>query len=189
MTEAEYYNVAGNAAATMANLAGTFSTNMENKKLMREQMRFNEKMFEAQKEYNWDMFNAVNAYNTPSAQLERFRQAGINPAMAMSGVNPAEAQGGTVNPPSAPAAPSMQAPDFTGLSRIGDTIYNSELREKQLESMDIATQRAREMLNFEKESHVFDLLQKGNAVEEGKWRNTDWFQRTLLNNWLFQDRA
>lgn len=189
MTEADYLNAAGNATATMANLAGTFSTNLDNKKLMREQMRFNEKMFEAQKEYNWDMFNAVNNYNTPTAQLERFRAAGINPAMAMTNVNPAEAQGGSVSPPSAPAAPTMQAPNFDGLSRIGETLYNSEMRSEQIEAAKIANERARTALDFEKEDYIYKLNQDSNAVEEGRHRNTDWANRNWFNVYTLRDRV
>lgn len=188
MTESEYYNVAGNAAALFGNMAGMFSTNSTNKKLMREQMRFNENMMQKQMDYNWDMYNAQNAYNHPSQQRLRLEEAGINPYLALQHAQPVQAQGGSVSPASAPGVTPMLAPNFDGLARIGETIYNSEARELALERQRIDNQRANEDADFEKKSHVIDLLSKGEDLEDKKWKNVNWFQQTDWWNKTYNDR-
>lgn len=43
------------------------------------QREWSEKMYEKQNQWNIDQWNRENAYNSPSAQVERMRDAGLNP--------------------------------------------------------------------------------------------------------------
>lgn len=71
-------------------------------------------MFGAKKERerSWDMWNAQNAYNTPAAQLQRFKDAGINPAygaaMGSGNAGPVNAGASTTYTAEAPQALVMQ---------------------------------------------------------------------------------
>lgn len=47
--------------------------------------------WEREKAYNMEMWNAQNQYNSPAAQMERFKQAGINPLMVASQGTPGNA--------------------------------------------------------------------------------------------------
>lgn len=60
-----------------------------------------------------DMWNMNNAYNDPSAQMERLKQAGLNPNLVYgSGAQT------TASAPSAPQASSVQAPRFQGVDAL-----------------------------------------------------------------------
>lgn len=63
-----------------------------------------------------DMWNAMNEYNTPDAQIQRFLDAGINPAAAVSAVTGGPNE---TTEPTMPANPSA-APDMSGL--FGDSL-------------------------------------------------------------------
>lgn len=48
---------------------------------------FNASQAQLQRDFALDMFNRTNAYNDPSAQVQRMRSAGINPALAFGGMS------------------------------------------------------------------------------------------------------
>lgn len=80
----------------------------------------NRKAFQQQKwlqnnaqDFQRSMWNAANEYNTPSAQLSRLTQAGINPNSAFAGVE-GTAQGAA--PPSGAGQGSAPAPAYMGYS-------------------------------------------------------------------------
>ena len=68
------------------------SANQTNIQLARENREWQEKMWEK-----------TNEYNTPAAQIERMKAAGLNPALMYS-----QGQVGNANTPSAPAAHEEQ---------------------------------------------------------------------------------
>lgn len=72
-----------------ANLRIADATNKMNYKIMQENNEFNERMA-------LKMFDLENTYNSPVEQMKRYAQAGLNPAVMMSG-------GGTGSAQSAPA--------------------------------------------------------------------------------------
>lgn len=55
------------------------------------QNAMNARMSKAQRKWNLEMWNRQNAYNTPAAQMQRYRDAGLNPNLAVSGGNPGNA--------------------------------------------------------------------------------------------------
>ena len=71
---------------------------------------------EASQQFAIDQMNAQNAYNDPSAQVERFRAAGINPAVALSknvtsvSSNPSPSSPASSPVPSPPPSASFPAP-------------------------------------------------------------------------------
>lgn len=77
------------------------------------------KAFERQKElmriqnqYAIDNWNRENNYNTPSAQMQRLRDAGLNPNLVY-GQGSGSLQAGSIDTPSAPSAPMAVSPDFS----------------------------------------------------------------------------
>ena len=78
---------------------GQSSANKANLQIARETNAQNYKMFQEQLGWTESMWNANNQYNTPTAQAERFRQAGFNPYLMMTeGANSGNAD--TVSTPS-----------------------------------------------------------------------------------------
>lgn len=51
----------------------------QEKKLAKEQQEWNEAMMDKQNEWSLDMWNKTNEYNSPTAQISRLREAGLNP--------------------------------------------------------------------------------------------------------------
>lgn len=71
------------------------------------QYKYNQRLAEQQNQYNLNMWNLQNEYNSPQAQMKRYEEAGLNPALMYS-------QG---NPGNASSAPQMVTPEAPELSR------------------------------------------------------------------------
>lgn len=71
------------------------------------QYKYNSQLQEKQNQFNLDMWNLQNEYNSPQAQMKRFEEAGLNPALMYS-------QG---NPGNATSAPVQGVPEAPELSR------------------------------------------------------------------------
>lgn len=106
-----------------ANLQIAEKTNAANKEIAQMANEHNEAMLEKQIQQEWDMWNAENDYNSPTAQMQRYADAGVNPYMAVGNVSSGNAS--SMSSPSAqPAAvPQMQGAtmmpaDLSGLSGL-----------------------------------------------------------------------
>lgn len=70
------------AATNQANLQIAKDTNKMNFDIAQMGNEYNQKMLERQIQQEWDMWNAQNEYNSLGSQMERARDAGINPYVA-----------------------------------------------------------------------------------------------------------
>lgn len=68
----------------------------------------------------WKMWNAQNDYNTPSSQMARYQEAGLNPGLIYGQSNEA----GSMSAASSPSygASPMQAEQMSGSSGVGDQL-------------------------------------------------------------------
>lgn len=147
----------GQKQANDAYLEGIDKTNEQNYQIWQEQKQHNVDMFNMQNEANianWqNQFDQTNAYNSASAQRKRLEEAGLNPAMMMSGGSAGTASSSgipssSVNPS---PAPTMQAPQQMqspltkavemGLQSFGTT-FNSVTQGVQANDL-IATRQPR----------------------------------------------
>lgn len=89
----------------LLNTFSTLGTNYLNQK-------FSEKMYERQRNDAIEFWNMQNAYNDPSAQMARFRNAGLNPHLIYG----QGAGGGNAGPIQTPDSPrvNFEAPRFEG---------------------------------------------------------------------------
>lgn len=122
----------GGAAAMMgaAGIGSSVLSNVTNKNIAQQNNAFNEKMLQKQMDYNtkmynqqlgdtWAFYNDQKQYNSAEAQVQRLREAGLNPALAMQGqgggsissMTSPSAQG--INPPSA----SQYSADYSGVAQ------------------------------------------------------------------------
>lgn len=106
-----------------ANLQIAQETNQANKDIAQMANEHNEAMLNKQIQQEWNMWNAENDYNSPTAQMQRYADAGVNPYMAVGNVSSGNAS--SMSSPSAqPAAvPQMQGAtmmpaDMSGLSGL-----------------------------------------------------------------------
>lgn len=78
------------------------------------------------------MWNKQNAYNTPAAQIERMRAAGLNPALMYSQGNVGNAGSvGSVGTPSVQPVTGFAQ----GLGNAGDMIANAMIQKEQVDQM------------------------------------------------------
>lgn len=70
--------------ANEANIQIAQETNQANRDIAAAQNDLNYKMFNEQNAWNREQWNLENEYNSPSAQMRRYMEAGINPLWAMS---------------------------------------------------------------------------------------------------------
>ena len=141
----------GAGASILGNIFGMGSQDSANKtNLQIAQMNneFNERMLDKQMAYNldmynrqwsdqtkqtWDMWNANNEYNSASSQVQRLKDAGLNPAMTFGSGAAGMAQGSGGSAPSAlgvnaPQAQQVQVQpfkyDLSGVSGIVQTLLD-----------------------------------------------------------------
>lgn len=81
--------------------------------------KYQSKLQEKQNEYNLNMWNLQNEYNSPQAQMKRYEEAGLNPALIYSQGNPGNAT-------SAPVQGVPDAPDFSRDMRELGQAFNIE---------------------------------------------------------------
>lgn len=88
----------------------TRHTNLTNMAINVASMAHASQMQASEQAYNTSMWEKNNEYNDPSAQAERFRAAGLNPAMMMYGGNTNEATAASSGGGSSPGMIPMQSP-------------------------------------------------------------------------------
>lgn len=180
------------------------SANRTNLKIAQMNNEFNERMMQKQMDYNTDMWNKQNAYNTASAQVQRLRDAGLNPYLMMSNGN----QIGTassVNSPSLASAsgnPNIQGYDpssgiASGVNALGGAIANyismkkaeseiskmnfeNKLLEQQIISMSKDNEYKSLMNDEMLRGFKFDNYKKSAEYENQLWSNR--YQQETFNS-------
>lgn len=110
-----------NLLGSVFNVVQQNKTNEHNSSMLDKQNQFNRDMQKDQQQYNKEMWETQNAYNTPKAQLDRYRQAGLNPNLLYGQPNPGNAaQAATSGQASSSNAIARQAPmvDHLSMSNI-----------------------------------------------------------------------
>lgn len=112
------------AGALIAGLIGGSSSNKAAKRAAeanllatRETNEANYKMFQEANQFNLDLWNKENDYNTPSAQVQRLQEAGLNPYLMLNGGSTGNA--GQVSSSSYSPA---QTPDLSALQNDKGTL-------------------------------------------------------------------
>ena len=93
--------IAGGAMGSASNR----KTNQINLQIARETNQMNYQLFQESNAFNEKMYHEANAYNTPSAQMQRYSEAGINPYIAAGNVQ----TGNTTSALQSAPAPQMHA--------------------------------------------------------------------------------
>lgn len=88
------------AAPVLGQVANSISQSSMNKKTR----EFQEKMWYMQRDQDLANWNMSNEYNSPTSQMKRLKDAGLNPYMVYG--NPSSMSGGNASPPNAPSAPT-----------------------------------------------------------------------------------
>jgi len=110
----------------LMNFAGTQVTNAQNRKFSRE-------MYQLQRKDALEFWGMQNAYNAPAAQMQRYRDAGLNPNLIYGQSN----LGGNVQVPDVTPV-NFREPKFQG-SKM-DSLMFADLRIKNAQANNLETQ-------------------------------------------------
>lgn len=129
MAPAVLASIIGAGASSLGGVLGFFGQNHANAQALanvREQNAWQEKM--------WHL---SNLYNAPTAQVERLKQAGINPAIALGNITPGTAQ--AMSAPAPAGAGNAGAELGRGISNAGmmalQAYQQSQLNEAQVDKL------------------------------------------------------
>lgn len=167
--------------ANQSNEAIQRETNKQNYDIAHESNQWNWANMQAQNEWNIQQWERENAYNDPSAQMERYIQAGINPVWALGNGDP----GNSAHLESAAAAPASVAtmeaahimPEYdpTKLNNIvgaSQNLVNSlqGFTKLGLEATDVETRRQAQQ------------SQAGVNLAEALWKKSQTAGQDIFNN-------
>ena len=181
-------------SANETNLQMTKDTNKTNKEIADANNQMQIGMWHEQQQMQWDMWNAENRYNSPAAQKERLRQAGINPALGLlNGANAGQASAMT-----SPSAPQLQTP--TMQAGHVDPLQYDKIVNAMLGSFgtfaDVAQKNAiTEGVNIENQFKAQDALSKiaeRQAAIGEKLSNmgvSNWKSKALQQEYLLNQRT
>lgn len=121
-----------NTLGNLLNYQSNKETNQSNMEIAQMNNEFNERMLQKQIDYNTEMWHKNNEYNSAKSQFDRWREAGINPYLAMQGQNAGTAQTvGGINPPTADGSAVQRAAQFD-FSGIGQAVSQYYQRQRDL---------------------------------------------------------
>lgn len=158
-------------------------TNRTNKQMNDDNNKLQMDLWNQQKEYDYKMWQENNAYNTPASQVQRLKDAGINPAMALGNISTGE---------SASTAGGQSIPTTTAsrnenpANEVQAKVQNLALLGKQF--VDISKEReetralqmSNNWQNVEKSAQVAGMLGDNKLKEQA-------IDAAKMNNQFFRD--
>lgn len=147
--------------AAGANLLGSGINSLSQVWANRQNERFSRQMYEQQKQDNLAFWNMQNQYNSPAAQMQRFKDAGLNPNLIYG-------QGSAGLAPSVQAPSShgvnFRSPEFgSGLQQSGlgllNSIYDLDIKKAQIDNLRAQNAVIRE-----------DALLRRNQTDTGRFK-------------------
>lgn len=161
----------------------TKATNASNERMNEANNKLQMDLWHEQQEYDYKMWQENNAYNAPSAQVERLKAAGINPALALSNISTGESSssaGGQSIPKTTAATYENPA------NEVNTKVQNLALIGKQLSDISKQYEETRSLQmqnnwqNVEKSAAVASILKDNKLKDEA-------VENASLANRLFRD--
>lgn len=115
------------ASTNEANMAIADKTNQMNFDIAQMGNEYNQKMLEQQLQQEWDMWHAENEYNSLGSQMERAREAGINPYVATGLISPGTAGSMTAPTPQGAITPTMEGATMQAAQAQGATMIPADM--------------------------------------------------------------
>ena len=126
-----------------------------NEQQAEKQRLWNEKMYGEQNAWNYEMWQKENEYNTPEAQVQRLRDAGLNPLYyGLDGSSAGDIS--AAQPLGYERAEIGNQPNpYAGFGEIGSQIAQTALLQAQADKVKSETQAINVKLPFEVDSFSF----------------------------------
>lgn len=151
----------------------------------RKNRRFQEKMYKWQRADALADWNMQNTYNSPAAQMQRLKEAGLNPNLVY-GDGGSQVQAATVR--SASATQGQEQP-LTG-TRLGEGMrqfYDVQLQNAQLTSQKLMQENLRQDLANKKAQEFKDYAQAGNTIVQTSHGKFDLDRKRELSLQIIED--
>ena len=117
-------SIVGNLIGGSMNKNAQGGANDINLRIARETNQQQYQMFQEQNAFNERMYNEMQDYNTPAAQMQRYRDAGINPYIAAGNVQTGNAQAALQSAP----APQMNVAQVSPETGLGSAVQSGVMQ-------------------------------------------------------------
>ena len=117
-------SIAGSLIGGSMNKNAQGGANDINLRIARETNQQQYQMFNEQNAFNERMYNEMQNYNTPAAQMQRYRDAGINPYIAAGNVQTGNAQSALQSAP----APQMNVAQVSPETGLGSAVQSGVMQ-------------------------------------------------------------
>lgn len=101
------------------------------------QQAFTEKMYNKQHEDNIKLWNMQNEYNTPQAQMQRLKEAGLNPALAYGNASAGGSAGSVSSPDVKPV--QFRTPEYNNMANTINTYFDAKIKQAQINNLQSQT--------------------------------------------------
>lgn len=108
--------IIGGALSAASSLLGTHSSNNVQRDIARETNASNMRIAQYQNKWNLEQWNRENEYNSPVSQMQRYREAGLNPALIYG------SSGNSGNATGSPRAADISYTPPTGIRSLWDSV-------------------------------------------------------------------
>lgn len=182
-------NASSQNQANKYNLQAQRETNQANMAINQSQLDYASKMYQDQVAQQWKMFNTTNAYNSPSAQKQRYLDAGLNPYMMMG--NQPAASASSMPSAGIPSQLPMQAGRIEAFNQwnLGKSLSDAGIFANIDATMASAEKSKEETRGVALQNEYFRRNQEADlAIKILTAKNLDKDdKRKLLSNNLFED--
>lgn len=173
--------------ANKANLQAARETNSTQLRIAQENNALQERLLKYNNEWNRqqaiDMFNLENAYNSPLAQVQRLREAGLNPAVMMEGAGGAAVGNSSAAAPTAasagisPSLPSLTTPRVDAVPPMSVGFLNAL---QSFADIKLAEQQSRKV--GQEADRITKLVDQEllNMMAEEKWKQSQTAYQDLM---------
>ena len=177
----------GSLASAGGSLVGSIANGLFGGAQVRRQLKANKELAQYQFDLNRQQWQAENEYNSPKAQMQRLRDAGLNPNLVYGS--------GSVSGNTTTAGPRFESPkaskndrwDFANLAAQAITMYQ-DMQQKQA-NIDLA----RAQTNAVNENAQLTAVERAWRIHrkdsDAKWLDKERDLRTIFTDWQGRNEA
>lgn len=169
----------------------------------------NVKLSREQREFDYQMWKLNNEYNTPAKQVQRLRDAGVNPALGLS--NGVMDSGVSSSSAGGQSAPTVDFSPIANGVRSSVELYNQRrLNEAQIQNLNEQSTNQAIKNRYENQRQIIELdkmlseqklsdsqreyytTERDRLIEENKWidkRNSSQIHKTMMEAFQAQESA